>query len=171
VDSEERFNRAARPFGLVAALVLVFMMLLTVVAVLSRQLFNIPLLGLVELSEIALVICIFVAMPGVFLRDENVTVDVIDHVISRKARVALRALGLVLALVFLAMMMVNMLPQALDKWQFNEVTMTLSINRFIHWTPIIFGFAMSILGTAWVLYRYVRTGFPRDPNLDREPYE
>jgi len=110
-------------------------------------------------------------MPGVFLRDDNVTVDVIDHVISRKARVFLRALGLVLALVFLSMMIVNMLPQAMDKWQFNEVTMTLGINRFIHWTPIIFGFAMSIVGTAWVLYRYVRNGFPRDPNLDREPYE
>jgi TRAP-type C4-dicarboxylate transport system permease small subunit len=111
---------------------------------------------------------IYVAMPGVFLRDDNVTVDVIDHMLSRRARVALRALGLVLALVFLAMMMVNMLPQALDKWQFNEVTMTLGINRFIHWTPIIFGFALSIVGTAWVLFHYVKHGFPRDPNLDRD---
>jgi TRAP-type C4-dicarboxylate transport system permease small subunit len=164
-------ERAARPFGLAAAVVLIFMMLFTTVAVTMRQLFGVPVLGVVDIMELALLALIFIAMPGVFLRDENVTVDVIDHVISRKARVALRALGLVLALVFLAMMMVNMLPQALDKWQFNEVTMTLSINRFIHWTPIIFGFAMSILGTAWVLYRYVRTGFPRDPNLDREPYE
>ena len=54
------------------------------------------------------------------------------------------------------MMMVNMLPQAMDKWEFNEVTMTLGINRFVHWIPIIFGFAMSIIGTAWVLLHYLR---------------
>ena len=66
------------------------------------------------------------------------------------------------------MMMVQMLPQAADKWQHGEVTMTLSINRFVHWVPIMFGFAMSILGTVWVLVRYLRYGFPRDPNLDRD---
>lgn len=164
-------ERAARPFGFAAALILIFMMLFTTVAVTMRQLIGVPVLGVVDVMELALLCLIFIAMPGVFLRDDNVTVDVIDHMIPRKARVALRALGLVLALVFLTMMMVNMLPQALDKWQFNEVTMTLGISRFIHWTPIIFGFAMSIVGTAWVLYRYVRNGFPRDPNLDREPYE
>jgi TRAP-type C4-dicarboxylate transport system permease small subunit len=161
-------ERAARPFGLAAAAILIFMMLFTTVAVTMRQLFGTPVLGVVDVMELALLGLIYVAMPGVFLRDDNVTVDVIDHMLSRRARVALRALGLVLALVFLAMMMVNMLPQALDKWQFNEVTMTLGINRFIHWTPIIFGFALSIVGTAWVLFHYVKHGFPRDPNLDRD---
>jgi TRAP-type C4-dicarboxylate transport system permease small subunit len=161
-------ERAARPFGLAAAAILIFMMLFTTVAVTMRQLFGTPVLGVVDVMELALLGLIYVAMPGVFLRDDNVTVDVIDHMLSRRARVALRALGLVLALVFLSMMMVNMLPQALDKWQFNEVTMTLGINRFIHWTPIIFGFALSIVGTAWVLFHYVKHGFPRDPNLDRD---
>ena len=147
------------------------MMLFTTVAVAMRQLFDTPVLGVVDVMELALLALIYIAMPGVFLRDDNVTVDVIDHMISRKARVALRALGLVLALVFLVMMMVNMLPQAMDKWEFNEVTMTLGINRFVHWIPIIFGFAMSIIGTAWVLLHYLRRGFPKDPNLDREPFE
>jgi len=161
----------ARPFGLAAAAILIFMMLFTTVAVTLRQLFDTPVLGVVDIMELALLGLIYIVMPGVFIRDDNVTVDVIDHVISRKARVALRALGLVLALVFLVMMMVNMLPQVMDKWEFNEVTMTLGINRFIHWIPIIFGFAMSIIGTAWVLLHYIRRGFPRDPNLDREPFE
>jgi TRAP-type C4-dicarboxylate transport system permease small subunit len=118
--------------------------------------------------ELALLAMIYVAMPGVFLRDENITVDVIDQVISRKLRIVLRTLGLVLSLAFLMIMMVQMLPQAMDKWQYSEVTMTLEINRFVHWTPIIFGFALSIVGTAWVLIYYLRYGFPRDPNLDRE---
>ena len=164
-------ERAARPFGLAAALVLVFMMLFTTVAVTLRQLFDTPVLGVVDIMELALIGLVYIAMPGVFLRDENITVDVIDQVLPRKARIVLRVCGLVLALVFLTMMMVHMLPQAMDKWQYNEVTMTLSISRFIHWIPIIFGFALSIAGTAWVLVQYTRHGFPRDPHLDREPVE
>ena len=161
-------ERAARPFGLAAALVLIFMMLFTTVAVVMRQLLGINVLGVVDVMELALIGLVYIAMPGVFLRDDNVTVDVIDHALSRKARVALRLLGLVLALVFLSMMIVHMIPQAMDKWQHGEVTMTLSINRFIHWTPIIFGFAMSIAATVWVMTHYLRYGFPKDPNLDRE---
>jgi TRAP-type C4-dicarboxylate transport system permease small subunit len=162
-------ERAARPFGLAAAVILVFMMLFTTVAVTLRQLFNYPVLGVVDVMELSLLAMIYISMPGVFLRDDNVTVDVIDQVLPRRARVALRAIGLLLALAFLIMMMVNMIPQATDKWQYGEVTMTLGISRFIHWMPIIFGFAMSIIGTLWVLLYYLRHGFPKDPNLDRAP--
>jgi len=160
-------QRAARPLGFAAAVVLVFMMLFTTASVLLRQVFGIPVLGVVDVMELSLLAMIYVSMPGVFLRDENVTVDVIDQVLSRRLRVALRLVGLLLTLAFLTMMMVHMMPPALDKWQYSEVTMTLGISRFIHWMPIIFGFSLSIVATAWVTLHYLRHGFPKDPNLDR----
>lgn len=158
--------RAARPFGLVAALILVFMMLFTTYAVAMRNFFDAPVLGVVDVMELALVGLIFIAMPGVFLRDDNVTVDVIDQLVSRNWRVALRFFGLILSMAFLVMMMIEMIEPARDKLEFHEVTMTLEINRFIHWIPILFGFAVSIAGLAWVIYRYVRHGVPKDHNLD-----
>ncbi len=158
----------ARPLGLAAALVLVFMMLFTTYAVSMRNFFDAPVLGVVDIMELALVALIFIAMPGVFLRDENVTVDVIDQLVSRKVRVALRFFGLVLTLGFLIMMMIEMIEPALDKFNEEEVTMTLEINRFIHWIPIIFGFVVSIFGTIWVIYFYARHGAPKDPKLDAE---
>jgi TRAP-type C4-dicarboxylate transport system permease small subunit len=148
--------------------VLVFMMLFQTASVVLRQLFATPVLGVVDIMELSLVALIFIAMPGVFLRDENVTVDVIDHAVPRGMRVALRLAGLVLTLGFLTMMFVNMIPQAMDKWHFREVTMTLGINRFVHWTPIIFGFALSILATACVLGLYLRRGVPTDALVDRD---
>lgn len=158
---------AARPFGLVAALVLVFMMLFNSVSVVMRQFFDAPLLGVVDVMELALVTCIFVAMPGVFLRDENITVDVIDSIVPRGVRVALRFIALVLTLGFLLLITVEMIEPALDKFGSGEVTMTLEISRFLYWLPIIFGFSMSALATAWVLVHYLRNGFPKDPILDR----
>ena len=159
-------QKVARPFGLAAAAILVFMMLFTSYAVTMRNFFDTPVLGVVEIMELALVSLIFIAMPGVFLRDEHVTVDVIDQVVSRKMRVFLRFFGLVLTLGFLIMMMSEMAEPAIDKLSDGEVTMTLGINRFIYWIPIIFGFVVSIPATIWVIYLYTRHGVPRDANLD-----
>lgn len=157
---------AARPFGYAASLVLVFMMLFTTVAVAMRQFFDAPILGVVDVMELSLVALIFIAVPGVFLRDENVVVDVVDQLVSRRVRVGLRLAGLVLTLGFLILMMAEMIEPAMDKLSDGEVTMTLSINRFVHWIPIIFGFAASILATVWVLAYYLRNGVPTDSTLD-----
>ncbi len=149
---------AALPFGYVAAVILVFMMLFTTVAVVMRQIFDIPILGVVDIMELSLVALIFIAMPGIFLRDENVTVDVIDQLVVPGVRSILRLFGLILTLVFLFLMMIEMIEPAMDKLNDGEVTMTLGINRFYHWMPIIFGFAASIAGTVWVLWRFLRSG-------------
>jgi TRAP-type C4-dicarboxylate transport system permease small subunit len=161
LDHGKYLRAAALPFGYAAALVLVFMMLFTTYAVVMRQFFDTPILGVIDVMELALVVCIFVAMPGVFLRDENVVVDVVDQMVSPRLVALLRLLGLVLTLGFLVLMMAKMVQPAMDKLDQNEVTMTLGINRFVHWIPIIFGFALSIVATCWVLVHYLRHGVPK----------
>ena len=68
--------------------------------------------------------------------------------------------GLILTLAFLVLMMIEMIQPAVDKLTDHEVTMTLGINRFVHWIPIIFGFALSIVATVAVLVHYLRHGVP-----------
>jgi TRAP-type C4-dicarboxylate transport system permease small subunit len=165
VDSEGLFKRAARPFGLAAGLILVFMMLLTTVAVLARQLFNAPLLGLVELSEYALVACIFVAMPGVFLRDENIVVDVIDHVVSRRVSHILRLFGLALTLAFLGFSAITMIEPAWVKYNRDQTTLVLEIDLFYFWLPILFGFYLASAATLWLLVHRLIKGSPSGPPL------
>jgi len=148
------------PFGYAAALVLAFMMLFTTYAVVMRQIFDTPILGVVDVMELALVVCIFLAMPGVFLRDEHVVVDVIDQMVSPRAVRRMRLLGLFLTLGFLVLMMTYMVQPAFEKLDQHEVTMTLGINRFVHWIPIIFGFVFSIAATVWVIVHFVRLGVP-----------
>jgi TRAP-type C4-dicarboxylate transport system permease small subunit len=166
LDNDRYLRAAALPFGYAAALVLVFMMLFTTYAVTMRQVFDAPVLGVVDVMELALVVCIFLAMPGVFLRDEHVVVDVIDQMVKPKTVRRLRLLGLFLTLGFLVMMMTYMVQPAIEKLDQHEVTMTLGINRFNHWIPIIFGFAFSIIGTVWVIYHYLRHGIPSHPSMD-----
>ena len=163
MDSEDIFKKAAWPFGLAAALVLVFMMLLTVVAVVARQLFNAPVLGLVEYSELALVICIFVAMPGAFLRDENIVVDVVDHVVPGRVTHLLRQLGLVLTLAFLGLSAVTMIEPAWVMFNRDRYTLVLEIDLYYFWIPILFGFYLASLATLWLFLYRLRKGGPSGP--------
>ena len=70
--------RISTACGLIAAVFLAAMMLLTVADVTLRALFNLPLRGVYELIELLLAATFFFALPCVFLRDENIVVNSID---------------------------------------------------------------------------------------------
>jgi TRAP-type C4-dicarboxylate transport system permease small subunit len=145
------FERAARPFGLAAAALLVFLMVHTTVAVLGRQLLNYSMLSLVEVSGLVLMGIIFFAMPGVFIRDDNIVVDVIDNIVPKKVSHALYILGLVMTLVFLCVAAYSMVEPAMGKFHRGQTTMVMEIDRFFYWVPILFGFYLAIAGTVWLL--------------------
>ena len=59
------------------------MMLLTVADVVLRASFNYPMRGVFELIELLLAGTFFLALPAVFLRDENILVNSIDDFAPR----------------------------------------------------------------------------------------
>jgi TRAP-type C4-dicarboxylate transport system permease small subunit len=151
---------AATPFGLVAAAALVFMMLVTTVSVGARQTVGRELFGLVDMMELALTVCIYAALPGVFLRDENITVDLVDGLVPPRVQLALRLFALLLAFAFLSVAASQMIAPALDKLRAGETTMTLNLPRWLHWLPILAGFGAGALATAWAGARLWRRGLP-----------
>ena len=148
--------RIARLLGLLAAAILVFMMLFTAYTVVQREWFDSPVLGVVDIMELALVACVFIAIPAVFLRDDHIAVDVIDQLTSPRTVRYLRIFSALLGLALFALMIFEMLPAALEKYGSGEVTMTLSIDRFLHWLPILFCFSVSILALLWVCVDLLR---------------
>mgnify|MGYP000043438349 CR=1 FL=1 len=68
--------------GLAAAL-LFFLMLLTLVDVVSRYIFNAPINGSFEITELLLAAIIFSALPLVSAKDDHITVDLIDAFVPR----------------------------------------------------------------------------------------
>lgn len=152
------FESVARPFGWVAAAALVFMMLLTTAAVLLRWLFGIEVYGVVDMMEMALAVCVFVALPGVFLREENITVGLVDSLRSPRLTFTLRLIGYALGLALVGATLVEILPPALDKYRYNEGTMTLQLPRWWQAIPIGAGFACSALAIVAVAWRLLRRG-------------
>jgi len=76
--------------GAAASVLLLAMMLLTFADVLGRYVFNTPLRGAFEITELALLSLIFAGLPLVSRADEHVTMDFIDKILGPAARALLR---------------------------------------------------------------------------------
>ncbi len=91
------YHRIEQAAVKLAAVLLFCLMLLTFVDVAGRNLFNKPLTGASELTEILLALVIFLMLPQVARRNEHIVIDLIDQVCSPAVRNALDALACVLA--------------------------------------------------------------------------
>ena len=79
-------RRADLLLGLVASAVLFAMMGLTVVDVVARYVFNRPLRGAFEVTELMLLVLIFAGLPLVSFSDEHAVMDIIDGLLGPRAR-------------------------------------------------------------------------------------
>ncbi len=76
--------QADRVLGMIAALTLTAMVLLTCVDVVGRYFFNQPLTGAFELTEHAMGALVFSSLPLVALRRQHVTVDLFDGLVPTR---------------------------------------------------------------------------------------
>ena len=75
--------------GVAASVILLVLMLVTFVDVVARYLFNFPLRGGFEITELMLLVLIFAGLPLVSHADEHVTMDFIDKMLPPRAHRAL----------------------------------------------------------------------------------
>jgi len=97
-------RRADAVLGIAASAILFAMMCLTFVDVVARYLFNRPIRGAFELTELMLLVLIFAGLPLVSHADEHVTMDFIDRVLGAGGRKLLsRIMNLAVAALMLFM--------------------------------------------------------------------
>ena len=144
----------ARFFGYLAAFFLTATMMITVADVFLRTFFAYPIRGVLELVELGLACTIFLALPAVFLRDEHLVVDVIDHLAKKSWVRVLDLVGAVVSLVVLVVMLWHMLPLARTMHEFGDVTSDLSIAKIWYWVPVLIGILASALATLVFVVRF-----------------
>jgi TRAP-type C4-dicarboxylate transport system permease small subunit len=94
-------RRVDAVLGIGASILLLGMMLLTFVDVVARYLFNRPLRGGFEITELVLLVLIFAGLPLVSHADEHVTMDFIDRMLPERAvGMLIRAVHALVAAVF-----------------------------------------------------------------------
>lgn len=142
----------SRIFGLIAAVFLAAMLLLTVADVVLRATFNLPIRGVYELVELLLAGTFFFALPCTFLRDENIIVNSIDDVAPRWVPSLQRAAE-VLAIIVLFVMAWQGFIAARDSYAFNDVTADLGLPRMWHWLALLIGVICAALSALAMVLR------------------
>lgn len=134
-----------------AAFFLAAMMLITVADVSLRAALNQPIAGAYDLVQLFLVGSVFLSLPDVFLRSENIVIDFIDHLLGRRAIDVLKAVANLLAFLFLAALLWYMVPPARDALRFHETSPDISIPLGVHWALMLLGVALALFPSALML--------------------
>lgn len=86
-------DRLETVLGLCAGTLLMILMMITTVDVIARYVFNSPVRGAFELTELMLVVLIYAGLPLVSHHQEHIVVDILEERMSRGVRRVLDVLA------------------------------------------------------------------------------
>jgi TRAP-type transport system small permease protein len=145
-------DRISLVCGLIASVFLTGMLLLTVADVGLRTLFDYSLRGVYELIELLLAGAFFLALPCVFLREDNILVNTIDEIWPRIVPM-LKRFALLLSVAVFSVLVWQGWIAARDSFEFHDVTADLGLPRFWHWTIVLTGMVGAALAALFMLIR------------------
>ena len=144
---------AARLLTRVAAVFLLGMVAMNVIDVGFRSTVNAPIFGTYEIIEQLLAAVAFFAIGETFLRNQHITIELIDHVVPDKMVVWLRAFGTLAALIFVTLLAYHMVEPAMEFVEFEEVTIDLQLPVIWKAALVLVGIGFSILTGAVMFIR------------------
>jgi TRAP-type C4-dicarboxylate transport system permease small subunit len=139
---EQGWTRHAESvLGVAASTILFLMMLLTFVDVVARYVFNRPVQGAFEVTELMLLVLIFAGLPLVSYADEHVTMDFIDRLLSPRARAGLERAVDVVSAAIMALLAWLLWLKADRIWGYRDATDVLRIvyGPFVYFMAVMIG--------------------------------
>lgn len=161
----------ALTLNLIAGSALLLMMVITCIDVIGRYLFNKPLVGGVELIEVLLGIMIFMALPVISWRNEQVVVDILDPFVPPLANFIRNILFNVVTAIALVVIGQRIWDLGARANSHGEVTeyLHLPVGSIISFFGVMCWFTALVLVTlglyrAWLQYRLAQQ--PTNPELE-----
>jgi len=116
-----------RALGVTSAVVLFLMMLITAVDVAGRYLFNKPIAGGFELTEILLAALIYCGLPLVSKRREHIVIDTFDSFMSKRVKRGLDILADIVCTIALAGLSWLLFRRAVRVAEYGDTTSVLTL--------------------------------------------
>lgn len=92
----------------------------TVTDIVCRLAFKQPLPGSIDLVEATLVLVVFFGLAEGMRRGEQITVDILDHVVPPRGLLAMKLFGDLATIAFLALLAWAVWPPLMDAYQFGD---------------------------------------------------
>ncbi len=132
----------SRLFALAGGVTLLGMALMTVVSVIGRYLFSLPVPGDFELVEVACAITVFAFLPYCQLHNGNVVVDFFTMNVGTKTRNRMDSVGSFVFGMISALLTWRLALGGYDMYQYEEQTMILGLSRWWGFIPIVASLAL-----------------------------
>jgi TRAP-type C4-dicarboxylate transport system permease small subunit len=145
----ERLQRAQLRLGSVALIVL---MMVTVVDVFLRYVFNSPVRGSYDIVECMLLIFVFNGMAAAFFGRRNISIDIIDSFIAARAIAVLIRIADALSVLVLLLIFWAMINPAIQIYQYGDVKLDSQIPIYWMWIAAFLGLTGTILAAVTVLF-------------------
>ncbi|MCC2099182.1 MAG: TRAP transporter small permease [Hyphomicrobiales bacterium] len=130
----------------VASAALVIMMLVTVVDVVLRFAFRIPVCGAYDVVGFGLLIMVFFGAASVIAHAREITIDLIDIMLAKPAVAALKLVASILGLCIFVFLGWSMISPAIDAYRWGGFSLELGVPVWWQWVAAFFGLA----GILWV---------------------
>jgi TRAP-type C4-dicarboxylate transport system permease small subunit len=146
----DRVTRWLQGLGVAALFV---MMMATVADVVLRSALRSPITGVYDLVESTLVLVVFLGIPQAFLRDEQITVDILDRFVPPRLLLWMKAAAGLATLALLVLLAWNMAMPAFEAYQFDDRKPDLPVPVFWLWIAMYAGILSSIAVMALIAFR------------------
>lgn len=122
----------------------------------TRKTLGFSILGTIDLTQLAQVWCVFLALPLVFLRESHIAVDFITERFPARLQAAVHFVAALLGVALLAAILWYSWQQAAIQVRQGDRSVTLGIPMALYWAPLLLGTSLSILASFVVLFKAVR---------------
>ena len=132
-------RRADAVLGIAASVLLFCLMVLTFADVVARYLFNRPIRGGFEITELLLLVLIFAGLPLVSHADEHVTMDFIDRMLPARATAVLVRIvhAVVAATFFFLAWQVKIKAQRISGYGDTTDVLLIAVGPFVYFMAVM----------------------------------
>lgn len=152
----EALERLARTVALAGGMLLVAVMGMTIASVLGRYLFNAPIPGDYELTELACGIAVFAFFPWCHVRNANIVVDFFTSGMRPRHRAALDAIHAIVFTGVAGLLTWRLFVGGAYKLADGETTLFLAIPVHFAYFPALAGAGLLTAVAALAVHRHVR---------------
>ena len=119
----------------------------------ARKTIGFSILGMIDLTQLAQMACVFLVLPLAFLKESHVSVDFITERFPERVRALVECLSALLGVALLAAILWYSWGQALIQIRQGDRSVTLGIPMLWYWVPLLAGTLLSILASGLVFLK------------------
>lgn len=157
----DSFNRILRRLSIAAAyfaaVALSVSVIVTVADIILRRAINVPVTGVVDITQLAVMWAAFCSIPVAFHLDNHISVVMVTNRIPANARVLVYAAGTFVCALLLISASITAGVKGYQEYLQGDRSMILGIPLAWYWVPVVVGFALS---SACAFGRALQYAFP-----------